>query len=55
MHIPIDHMIARGFFMTLKWVKPAVKGIIKILADQPRYFPGLLEHFPGFSVISRDL
>ena len=26
-----------------------------LLADQPRYFPGLLGHFPGFSVTSRDL
>ena len=28
-HIPIDHMITMGFFMTPKWVKSALKGIIQ--------------------------
>ena len=28
-HITIDHRIIRGFFMTLKWVKSALKGIIQ--------------------------
>ena len=30
-HFPIDHMIAKGFFMTLKSVKSALKGIILII------------------------
>ena len=29
--IPIDHMVPRGFFTALKWVKSALEGIIKEL------------------------
>ena len=29
-HIPIDQMITKGFFITLKWIRSALKGMIQV-------------------------
>ena len=29
-HIPIDHLINSGFYITLKWIRSALKGMIQV-------------------------
>ena len=46
-HITIDCMIDRGFFMTLKWEKSVLKGIILILQGMPYILKEWIQIIPS--------